>query len=115
MVSMNAIGVGATAAHAPRPSSANELSNGSQSGQVAVPPPANFLGRPPLPRLKSLPTSVASSREGSPRSAVSEAPSVATQAMARLAQYRGTNQPQKVSRLVLSICVYKYALTDTYP
>ena len=47
MVSMNAIGVGATAAHAPRPSSANELSNGSQSGQVAVPPPANFLGRPP--------------------------------------------------------------------
>jgi hypothetical protein len=41
-----------------------------------------------IPKLRSLPVSGASSRECSPRSAVSEAPSLATQAMARLAHYR---------------------------
>ncbi|KAL4528837.1 hypothetical protein Ndes2526B_g07064 [Nannochloris sp. 'desiccata'] len=60
----------------------------SQGNQQAPLEHNNSYVRPPLLRLRSLPTSVASSREGSPRSAISEAPSMATAAMANLAQYR---------------------------
>lgn len=98
----NPLGAGMTGAPVTRPTSANEHSNGSQGGQAPVAPPAASLGRPPLPRLRSLPTSVASSREGSPRSAVSEAPSITTQAMARLAQYRGTNRLAIRSKITLT-------------
>jgi len=61
----------------------------SQGSQQAPLERTNSYVRPPLLRLRSLPTSVASSREGSPRSAISEAPSMATAALANLAQYRG--------------------------
>jgi hypothetical protein len=63
--------------------------NNSQGSQQAPLGRTTSYKCPPLLRLRSLPTSVASSREGSPRSAISEAPSMATAAMAKLAQYRG--------------------------
>ena len=73
---------------------AHSQSSGSQqdSQGARLGAPSGLFTRSYLPRLRSLPTSVPSSREGSPRSAVSEAPSIATQAMARLAKYRGTIQ-----------------------
>ena len=67
----------------------NDAQSNSQNSQQAPLGRIKSYNRPPLPRLRSLPTSVASSREGSPRSAISEAPSMATAAMAKLAQYRG--------------------------
>jgi len=67
----------------------NDGQSNSQGSQQAPLERTSSYIRPPLLRLRSLPTSVASSREGSPRSAISEAPSMATAAMANLAQYRG--------------------------
>jgi hypothetical protein len=67
----------------------NDNQSNSQNSQQAPLGRTSSYIRPPLLRLRSLPTSVASSREGSPRSAISEAPSLATAAMAKLAQYRG--------------------------
>jgi hypothetical protein len=64
------------------------LHDGQNNSQQAPLGRTSSYIRPPLLRLRSLPTSVASSREGSPRSAMSEA-SIATAAMAKLAQYRG--------------------------
>lgn len=77
-----------TGSHSVGPTANTKRTHGDApiGSHALLAPPA----RPRLPPiLKSCPTSRASSRECSPRSGVSEAPSVATQAMARLAQYRG--------------------------
>lgn len=72
--------------------SCNTSGPGIERAALAGYPQDNCIAANPksinLSGIRSLPVSAASSRECSPRSAVSDAPSLATQAMARLAQSR---------------------------